>query len=200
MENHADDAPMFDPQVLEELKAQFTDLSKVSFNPPITPQNPGESLLMRPLYMSDYDKGYLQLLAQLTKVGNIPREMFEEQFRAFKACPNSYFIIVIEDTSLQQIVACGTLGIDFKFIHLCSKKGRLDEIVVKEEYRGKQLGKLIVETLTLLSQRMGCYKTALECTTENMPFYGKFGYVKDRENYMTYRHEHCSKNKEETSS
>ncbi|XP_030855561.1 glucosamine 6-phosphate N-acetyltransferase [Strongylocentrotus purpuratus] len=197
MENNIEETPMFDPKLLEKLKADFESISKVSFKPPISPANPGNDLLMRPLQIGDYDKGYLQLLSQLTTVGDVPRKLFEEQFHAYKACPNSYYIIVIEDTSCSQVVATGTLGIDFKFTHMCSKKGKLDEVVVKEEYRGKQLGKLMVETLTLLSQQVGCYKTTLECKTDNIPFYTKFGYKQDPENYMTYRHEHCSLNKEE---
>ncbi|XP_041468445.1 glucosamine 6-phosphate N-acetyltransferase-like [Lytechinus variegatus] len=200
MENGREEIPMFDPSVLEKLKEDFESISKVSFKPPISPANPGTDLLMRPLHIGDYDKGYLQLLSQLTTVGNVSRELFEEQFLAYKACPNSYYIIVIEDTNTGQVVASGTLGIDFKFIHMCSKKGNLDEIVVKEEYRGRQLGKLMVETLTLLSQQVGCYKTALECKTENMAFYTKFGFKKDVQNYMTYRHEHCSLHKEENKS
>lgn len=196
MENNIGETPLFHPDILEKLKTDFKDISKVTFKSDISPANPGDSLLMRPLHLEDYDRGYLQLLSQLTTVGSVSRKLFEEQFNAYKACPDSYYIVVIEDTNTGHIVATGTLGIDFKFTHMCSKKGKLDEVVVKEEYRGKQLGKLLVETLTLLSQCVGCYKTTLECKTENIPFYNKFGYVKDDENYMSYRHEHCCLHKD----
>ena len=34
-----------------------------------------------------------------------------------KSCPGTYYIIVVEDTELAKIVACGTLFIEQKFIH-----------------------------------------------------------------------------------
>lgn len=35
--------------------------------------------VIRPLSAEDYDRGYLECLAQLTKVGPIPREQFQSQ-------------------------------------------------------------------------------------------------------------------------
>ena len=34
-----------------------------------------------------------------------------------RSCPGTYFIIVVEDTELEKIVACGTLVVEQKFIH-----------------------------------------------------------------------------------
>lgn len=36
-----------------------------------------ESLCVRPLYMSDYNRGFLELLGELTEVGNISEEQFQ---------------------------------------------------------------------------------------------------------------------------
>ena len=34
-----------------------------------------------------------------------------------RECPGTYYIIVIENTDISRIVACGTLVIEQKFIH-----------------------------------------------------------------------------------
>lgn len=51
-----------------------------SLSPFITNTEPGESwLVIRPLQIEDYDKGFLNLLSQLTTVGNISRSIFERK-------------------------------------------------------------------------------------------------------------------------
>ncbi len=91
-----------------------------------------------------------------------------------------YYVIVVEDTNLGQIVATATLIIEHKFIHSCAKvidlifnyyilntyfaifivqyyilsrqRGRVEEVVVSDVCRGKQLGKLWVWFLETLLQ------------------------------------------------
>ena len=46
-----------------------------------------------------------------------PHWIFLERFHAMRSCPGTYYIIVLEDTELAKIVACGTLFIEQKFIH-----------------------------------------------------------------------------------
>lgn len=51
--------------------------SPAKFQPPISAVAPGEPwLLVRPLCESDYDRGFLKLLAQLTAVGEVTRTEF----------------------------------------------------------------------------------------------------------------------------
>ncbi|GFG35092.1 hypothetical protein Cfor_05024, partial [Coptotermes formosanus] len=61
-------------------------------------------------------------------------------YTTMKACPNTYFVTVIEDTSTNQIVGSATLVVEQKFIHECAR-GRVEDVVVSSNYRGKQLGK-----------------------------------------------------------
>lgn len=51
--------------------------SITKFNPAITAVNTGEPWLkVRPLQVGDYDRGFLQLLSQLTSVGTVSRHDF----------------------------------------------------------------------------------------------------------------------------
>ncbi|XP_077861771.1 glucosamine 6-phosphate N-acetyltransferase-like isoform X2 [Saccoglossus kowalevskii] len=184
MNGPLDETPLFRPAILKEI--DFTKAS-VKFNPPVSPTNPGEDLLMRPLCQADYDKGFMELLKQLTVVGDIPKEQFLARYNQMKKCPNTYYVTVIEDTSVGKIVATGTVVVEQKFIRGCAERSRLEDLVVDDTYRGKQLGKLLFQTLFILSEHLGCYKCSLECLPSNVAFYEKFGIEKDPQLFMQYR-------------
>merc|ERR1719480_732586 len=50
--------------------------------------------------MDDYDRGFLELLGQLTSVGNISREAWSQRWKDMKRCNSTYYVIVIEDTTV----------------------------------------------------------------------------------------------------
>jgi len=161
---------------------------KAKFKNGISPLNPGQNLIMRPLNIGDYDLGFLQILGQLTSVGDVSRQTFEERFHAMKRCPGTYYITVIEDVGSSQIIGTATLVVEQKFIHSASSRGRIEDVVVSDLYRGKQLGKLLVETLNLLGKHVGCYKMSLECKDDNIPFYEGLGYKNEDQNFMVIRY------------
>lgn len=159
------DLYLYDPALLERL--DFAR-SAATFRPPITAQRPGEPwLLVRPLRESDFDRGFLQLLGQLTAVGAVTRAAFLSKssssgfpmlsgFNRDLPLPpvahagrfaqmrqsGDYFVTVIEDTRRAEIIGAATLVLEHKFIHGCATRGRLEDVVVNDTYRGKQLGKL----------------------------------------------------------
>lgn len=184
----SEDEYLYDPEIVERL-----DFSKCSikFNPPITPAKPGPGLRVRPLNTNDYDKGFVKLLNQLTEVGEVSREMFLKRFSEMKRCPNSYYVTVIEDTDSvgDSVIGAATLVVEQKFIHGCAVRGRLEDVVVSNEYRGKQLGKLIVATIFMLAKELECYKITLDCKDKMIPFYESLGFSLElgNSNYMTMR-------------
>lgn len=65
---------LYDGNLLKKL-----DFSRsiTKFKPPITAVDTGETWLkVRPLQVGDYDRGFLQLLSQLTGVGTVTRMDF----------------------------------------------------------------------------------------------------------------------------
>ncbi|KAG8126682.1 putative Glucosamine 6-phosphate N-acetyltransferase-like protein [Naja naja] len=151
-----ENTPMYDPHLLEEL--DWTQ-NTATFSPAISPEDPGEGLVLRPLCSADINRD----------------------------TPLKNYVTVVEDTKLGAIVATATLVIEHKFTHSCAKRGRIEDVVVSGDCRGKQLGKLLMSTLTLLSKRLNCYKITLECLPKNVAFYTKFGYSVSEENYMYQR-------------
>ena len=66
--------------------------------------------------------------------------VLEQYWRMNEA--GGYYITVIEDTRTKSIIGASSLITEFKIIHNCSLRGRLEDVVVNNTYRGKQLGKL----------------------------------------------------------
>jgi len=136
----------------------------------------GSSLIVRGLEPGDYDKGYLQLLGQLTRVEHVERRVFEQRLERMSA--DTYKIAVIEDVSKGKIVAAATLFVELKFIRGCAICGHIEDVVVDETYRGQNLGLKIIGQLKTWAKEAGCYKVILDCGEHNVAFYNKLGFQK----------------------
>ena len=91
---------MFDPELLSDL-----DLSSsvASFHPPLSVRDPGEGLRLRPLRAGDFRLGFLQLLGQLTSVGEVSEEQWQRRFSDMRRRSGTYNVMVIEDTDTKQV-------------------------------------------------------------------------------------------------
>jgi len=148
-----------------------------------------DRLVLRRLELGDYQKGFLQLLAQLSDVGEVDQQAFTDRFRLLSSFNECYHILVIEDISKQILVATATLFIELKFLHNCGKVGHVEDVVVDSRYRGLNLGFRIVEAVTKLADSLGCYKIILDCSVANVPFYQKLSYVeKERQMAKYFKH------------
>lgn len=96
---------------------------------------------------------------------------------AFKAISNNpnYHVIVVEDDRQEQLVAAGTVFFEQKFIRSCGLVGHIEDVVVHDSSRGMRMGQKVVAALMAESERRGCYKTILDCSHDNVPFYVKSG-------------------------
>ena len=182
-----------DPNVLfNEAILKRVDCSECSFtsNHGLSYPTVGPNLLARPLERTDYDKGYIALLSQLTKVGDYNKEKYETQFDAMKLMCGCHYIVVVEDTTFGKsgkVVANATLSVERKFIHNAATRGRIEDVVVDKEYRSLHLGSFLLEFLSALSRELCCYKVSLDCKTELEGFYKKYGYVNEGQCFMTLR-------------
>ena len=132
-------------------------------------------MIFRLLQKTDFQKGFIQLLSQLTNTGDITQEQFELQFE--NICSNKYhYIYVVEDDN--KIIACATLLIEPKFIHHCGLIGHIEDVVIDKDCRGKKLGKQMIDFLTYESEKVGCYKIILDCSDYNTGFYNKCSFQK----------------------
>ena len=86
------------------------------------------------------------------------------------------------------------------FYHYCSNSKIVQNVHKHQDSFFEQLNGLLnllsifyvnhrlVETLTKLSESVGCYKTSLDCKEQLIPFYGQFGFKReDGRNYLCKR-------------
>ena len=60
---------------------------------------------------------------------------------------------------------------------LTRKMGLIEDVAVDLKYRGKGIGKKLIQKLIVESKKQGCDKTVLNSTENNVPFYEKIGFT-----------------------
>jgi len=82
--------------------------------------------------------------------------------------PQTYYVISIVDRATDKIVATGSLFIERKFLRGLGSVGHIEDIAVSKDMQGKKLGLRVIQTLVAISEKVGCYKTILNCSDENV--------------------------------
>ena len=85
----AADSSLYSRSLLESLDLS---LSPAVFSPLLSVAQPGDSLLVRPLAREDFSRGFLQLLGQLTTVGEVTREAWDSRFDRMAAAGGVYMV------------------------------------------------------------------------------------------------------------
>lgn len=145
--------------------------------------NNDEKCRIRRLEITDKNKGFIELLRQLTVCDSVSDKEFEDRFRELASEGDDHVLCVVEENETGKIIATGSVFIEKKFIRKCGKVGHIEDVVVDANARGMQLGKKIIEFLTEHARSMGCYKVILDCSAENRVFYEKCGF-KEKEIQM----------------
>ena len=130
------------------------------------------SRIVRELELDDYYKGFLDLLAQLTRVNVRESEEFKQVFDEYQR-EHSRILVIEEDGRL---VATGKILIEKKF-HNTTFMGHIEDVVVDEKFRSQGLGKQLVGELSRYAFKEKCYKVCLNCNPDNVPFYLKCGFI-----------------------
>ncbi|GFF46609.1 glucosamine 6-phosphate N-acetyltransferase [Aspergillus lentulus] len=130
---------------------------------------------IRPLCRSDYKRGYLDVLRVLTTVGDITEEQWNSRYEWIRARSDEYYLLVVCDGE-DRIVGTGSLIVERKFIHSLGMVGHIEDIAVEKGQQGKKLGLRIIQALDYVAEKVGCYKTILDCSEANEGFYIKCGF------------------------
>ncbi|EFX04939.1 glucosamine 6-phosphate acetyltransferase [Grosmannia clavigera kw1407] len=131
---------------------------------------------VRSLRRTDYASGFLDCLRVLTTVGDVSEAAFVERYDWMAGQNGSYFVLVIEDTAVGKVVGTGALLVERKFIHNLGIVGHIEDIAVAKDQQGKKLGLRIIQALDFIAEKVGCYKSILDCSEANEGFYVKCGF------------------------
>ncbi|KAL4781575.1 acyl-CoA N-acyltransferase [Aspergillus varians] len=130
---------------------------------------------IRAAQRSDFHRGYLDVLRVLTTVGDVSEEAWNKRFDWISTRNDEYYLLVIVDEQ-DNIVATGSLIVERKFIHSLGMVGHIEDIAVEKGQQGKKLGLRVIQALDFVAEKVGCYKTILDCSETNEGFYLKCGF------------------------
>ncbi|KAL4944099.1 hypothetical protein BDV06DRAFT_116594 [Aspergillus oleicola] len=148
--------------------------SESLISPSVSSQLP-EGYTIRPMRRSDYNKGYLDVLRVLTTVGTISEYAWNQRYDWISSRNDEYYMLVITDAD-EKIVATGSLIVERKFIHELGLVGHIEDIAVEKGQQGKKLGLRVIQALDYVAEKVGAYKTILDCSETNEGFYLKCGF------------------------
>lgn len=123
---------------------------------------------MRPLSLTDYDRGHLSVLSILTETPDVGPDAWATRFNDLRDTARTYYIVVIVSRETDQIVASGGVFIERKFLRGLGNVGHIEDIAVSREMQGKKLGLRMIQALTYISEGVGSYKTILNCSEANI--------------------------------
>lgn len=130
-----------------------------------------------PDYVEIIKNSYLDLLSELTEVSKVDTHKFVENVQKISQM-GTIIICFLENPNLNgfKIVASGTLIIEPKIIHGCKNVGHIEDVVVKERYRGFNISQDILDLLQIEAREKDCYKVILDCVKEVQRVYIKSGF------------------------
>lgn len=133
--------------------------------------------IVRNLCKDDYESNYLQLLGQDFTINEnaISSSAFNDYVSTLHT---NHQIIVIENNlnDLNDIIGSSTIFIETKLIHNFGKVAHIEDVIVHTEFRGKGLGKLLLDKCIEIAKQNKCYKIILDCSDNNCKFYENCGF------------------------
>lgn len=112
---------------------------------------------------------YIELISSFRPLDiDISEEVFNKIYdEIFKT--DTIFVCKIDNV----IIGTAKLLIEQKFIHNLSKYGRIEDVIVKDEYRNKGIGKKLIEFIINYCKKYKFFKVSLTCSSELVKFYAK---------------------------
>lgn len=139
------------------------------------------SYALRSVEAADVNRGYFELLGQLTSAPKPSQEDFTARIELMKA--HGVECTVLVDTERDLIVGSITVLVEPKFIRSLAFVAHVEDVVVHQEYQGRRLGQRLVQHALDAAKVRGCYKVILDAAESNGGFYEKCGFYKKEVQY-----------------
>jgi len=121
-------------------------------------------------FNKDDREGVLQVLKEVWKITKIG----DETLRIWME--NNYNFVAEQRGSIIGVI---TLHTQIKLIRDGGISGFIEDLAVKEQHRGRGIGKLLVGKALEKAQEIGCYKVVLSCFPERIKFYERCGFYNE---------------------
>jgi glucosamine-phosphate N-acetyltransferase len=128
-------------------------------------------MIIRKFEYSDIEKGLLETYKEVWYIDEITQSTLNEWLN------NDNYMVVAEDEGI--IVGTATLHIQNKIIRNGGKSGLIEDVAVRENLRGNNIGSLLIQHLIDKAKEIGCYKVILSCFPERVNFYERNGFINE---------------------
>ena len=118
---------------------------------------------------------YLNLLSQLTTV-NLDYLDENKKKNFLLSLNDNHKIFIAIDSENNEVIGTITVLIENKIIHDFGLVGHIEDVVVDTNYRGKNIGKSLINYAVDYCKTKKCYKVILDCDEYNSGFYKKCGF------------------------
>ena len=125
-------------------------------------------LVIRDFEKNDSTNGLLKTLKEVWSVDEINESTLDKWFK------NDNHMVIAEFNG--EIVGSATLHLQQKIIRNGGIAGCIEDVVVREDYRGNNIGSQLIQELIKKAENFGCYKIILSCFPERINFYKKNGF------------------------
>lgn len=134
-------------------------------------------MIIREFVNDDINNGLLDVLKETWFITEISEETLSEWHSS-----NNHMIVVELDN---KIIGTLTLHTQKKLIRNGGLCGFIEDVAVKSEFRGNNIGSILVQEGIKKAGKLGCYKVILSCFDERINFYTRNGFFKES-NTMRY--------------
>lgn len=134
-------------------------------------------MIIREFKKEDINNGLLETYKEVWWITEISEESLNNYLS------NNNHMVVCEDNGV--IIGTATLHIQHKLIRNGGIAGLIEDVAVRESYRGNNIGSKLIEYLTNIAKELGCYKVILSCFPERVNFYERNGFINES---ITMRH------------
>src|SRR5215813_3580548 len=117
--------------------------------------------------------GFLEVLNVLAPLGNLSKPAAKKILNQILSnLLHRVFVAVIKGGGHDGLViGTSTLFVEPKFIFEGGRVGHIEDVAVRIGYQGQGVGFELVKYATTAAASMGCVRSVLDCSTENMGFY-----------------------------
>ena len=128
-------------------------------------------MIIRDFKITDIDKGLLETYKEVWSIN----EITENAVNQFLSNDNHMVICEVEG----EVVGTATLHLQKKFIRNGGLAGFIEDVAVREKFRGRNIGSQLIQYLIEKAKEFGCYKVVLSCFPERVEFYQRNGFFQE---------------------
>src|ERR1051325_12105341 len=134
------------------------------------------NFVVREIQLTDLSRGFFDTLSNLAPIGNLVSQHERAKMILSEIRSNPFYTIFVAVGEDGELIGSITLLIEEKFIHGGAKVGHIEDVVTRNQFEGRGVGRALVLKAIDFAKQKKCYKVVLDCSKRNVEFYEKLGF------------------------